>query len=122
MLKSWELFEQVYILSKFSIVLKLINCFDRLHICLLSEIHGHIFLTIASASAYWASHKRIESTTKLIVEVLQVSQGVKDAIVTISLHAFAPILIAFHPVFGFVRALSFAVKLAHSDQIESISQ
>ena len=122
MLKSWELFEQVNILSEFSIILKLINCFDRLHICLLGEIHGHIFLTIAPTSTNWASHERIKSSSKLIVEVLQISQRVKDAVVTISLHAFAPVLITFHSVFGFVRALSFAVKLAHSDQIESISQ
>ena len=69
-----------------------------------------------------ARHKGVKGSTELVIQVLQVSQGIENAIVAIALHAFSAILIAFHSVLGFVRAFCFTVKLAHSDQVESVSQ
>ena len=38
------------------------------------------------------------------------------------MHAFTAILIALHPILGFIGTFSFPVELPHADQIERVGQ
>ena len=101
--------------------MKSVDRLDGLHVSWLGVVQSHSPLTVAPVAADASSHKGVKGTAELVVQVLQVSQRVENAVVAIRLtHRLASILITFHSVFGLVGAFRLPIKLSDTNQVVSV--
>ena len=123
MLDRRQLFEHIDVLSVLSVLGQPLNCLYGLHVCRLGVVKRDSTLAVAPITSDASRHKRVKGAAKLIVQILQVSQRIENAIVAIGLtHRLAPILITFHPILGLIGTFGLSIELPYADQVESVGE
>lgn len=109
-------------MCEFAVRLQFVDFTKNVGIRRLCQVETLSLGAAATFSTYRACHERIKGTSKLTIQILNLSQWIEKSAVTVPLHTLAAVLIAFHSVFRLVGTFSLSIELPHTNQIEGVGQ